>query len=98
MTLKGGDRALGSMDDAFFVAESYFKAGGKAIGKGLGLTPKQIKKKNKLLKITRKLESKAHYTHSPLQRHLRFMGEFKKPLLDVKMKKLKRILKKYPKS
>lgn len=97
MTLKGGDRALGSMDDAFYFAESWFRKGGRVIGKQLGLTPKQIKKKNILLKVTKKLESKAHYTHSPSQRHGRFLKEFQKPLLDVKMKKLKRILKKYPK-
>ena len=98
MTLKGGDRALGSMDDAFYFAEGWFRKGGKIIGKHLGLTPKQIKRKNKLLKTVKELESKAHYTHSPLQRHIRFMHEFQKPLLDVKMKKLKKVLKRYPKT
>jgi len=94
--LKGGDRAYGSLDDTFWVAEQWFKKGGKVIGEGLGMTPKQIRKRNLLLKVTKELESKAHATHSPLSRHIRFMHEFKRPLLDVKMKKLKRVLKKYP--
>lgn len=97
MTLKGGDRALGSMDDAFYLAELVYKKGGQIVGKAIGLTPKQIRKKNLFLKVTKELESKGHYTHSPLQRTTRFMHEFKKPILDTKLKKLKRILKKYPK-
>lgn len=96
--LKGGDVALGSIDDTFYFAESYFKKGGKVIGKKLGLTPKQIKKKNILLKTVKELASKTHFTHSPSQRHKRYLHEFKKPLLDVKLKKLRKISKEYPKS
>jgi len=96
--LKGGDRALGSMDDAFYWAESWFRKGGRIIGKQLGMTPKQIKRKNILLKTVKELESKAHFTHSPSQRHGRFLKEFQRPLLDVKKEKLKRVLKRYPKT
>jgi hypothetical protein len=97
MTLKDGDVKLGSLDDTFYIAEIYLKKGGKAVGKVLGMTPKQIKRRNLLLKNLKELESKFHATHSPLQRHIRFIQEFKRPLIDVKIKKLKRILKKYPK-
>ena len=97
MTLKGGDRALGSVDDAFYFAELWNRKMGQRVGRELGMTPKQIKKKNLLLKNVRRLASKGHFTHSPSQRHSRFLHEFQRPLLDVKLKKLRKVSKKYPK-
>ena len=97
MTLKGGDRALGSIDDTFYFAESVFKKGGRVFGKALKLTPKQVKKQSLLLKNVRRLASKGHFTHSPSQRHSRFLHEFQQPLLDVKLKKLRKVSKRYPK-
>ncbi|GAG61790.1 unnamed protein product [marine sediment metagenome] len=95
--LKGGDRALGSMDDAFYFAEGWNRKMGKAIGKSLGLTPKQIKKKNLLLKVTRELESKGHFTHSPSQRMGRILSKFKKKSpLDMSRAELKKKLKEFP--
>jgi|LGOV01.1.fsa_nt_gb hypothetical protein len=97
--LKGGDVALGSMDDAFYVAESWNKKMGQRIGKELGMTPKQIKKKNLLLKNVRALASKGHFTHSPTQRHRRYLREFKgRGILDTKLKRIRKISQKYPQS
>jgi|TARA_R100001530_G_scaffold25421_1_gene20500 hypothetical protein len=96
MTLKTEDKSFGSPDDAFYLAELWTKKSGEVIGKELGLTPKQIRKKNLLLKVTKELGSKTHLTHSTLQRDIRILREFKKtPLLDMKMKELKHRLKKY---
>jgi hypothetical protein len=89
-------KAIGSMDDAFWLAEEWMKEGGEAVGKAIGMTHKQIKRKNTLLKNLRVLESKAHATHSPLARDIRFMHEFHNGILDAKQKKLKAILKRYP--
>jgi len=98
MVLKGEDKGLGSMDDAFYIAELWNKKLGEAIGKELGMTSKQIKRKNLLLKNLRELESKKHYTHSTIQRNVRFMKELKKkPLIATKVARLKEVLKKYPK-
>ena len=95
--LKGGDRALGSMDDAFYLAEVWNRKMGQKIGEELGMTPKQIRKRNILLKTVKELESKGHFTHSPLQRTIRMMGEFKKTSpLDMKLSTLKKRLSKYP--
>lgn len=95
--LKGGDKALGSMDDAFYVAETWNKKMGEKIGRELGMTPKQIKKKNKLLKIVKELASKGHFTHSPAQRYKRYLKEFKgRGILDTKLKKVRKISRKYP--
>jgi hypothetical protein len=91
-------RALGSMDDAFWLAEEWMKEGGEAVGKAIGMTHKQIKRKNTLLKTLRVLESKAHATHSPLARDIRFLHHFKKQdVLDTKQQKLRKILKGFPK-
>lgn len=90
-------RALGSLDDAFFVAEAWFKEGGKKAGKTLGMTPEEIKKRNKLVKTVKELASKGKFTHSAVQRNIRFIKSFRKPLLDVKLKKLRRIEKRFPK-
>lgn len=91
-------RALGSKDDAFWVAEEWFKEGGEAIGKAIGMTHKQIKRKNTLLKNLRVLESKAHATHSPLARDIRFLNYFKnRSMLDTKLNRLREISKRFPK-
>ena len=95
--LKGQDVTLGGMDDAFYWGEEYLKVTGGAIGKQLGLTPKQSLKKNKLLKNLHELESKGHFTHSPIQRNSRFLHSFQKPLLDTKISKLKKVLMRFPK-
>ena len=90
-------KAFGSMDDAFWIAEEYVKEGGEKAGKLLNLTPKQIKRQNTLLKTVRELESKAHYTHSPLGRNIRFMHSFHNGILDTKQQKIRKILKRFPK-
>jgi len=95
--LTGGDRALLSMDDAFYFAESWNRKMGRKIGKYLGMTPKQIRKKNLLLKVTKELESKGHFTHSPSQRMGRILAKFKKKSpLDMSKAELKRKLKEFP--
>lgn len=95
--LKGQDVGIGGMDDSFYFSELYLKKTGGAIGKRLGLTPKQSLRKNKLLKNLHELESKGHFTHSPAQRNSRFLHSFSKPLLDTKISKLKRVLMRFPK-
>jgi len=91
-------RALGSVDDAFYLAEEWFDEGGKVIGKAIGLTKKQIKRKNTLLKNVKQLESKYHFTHSPLQRDIWVLHQFNhQDILDSRMKKLKTVLKRLPK-
>ena len=90
-------KALGSMDDAFWLAEEWLKEGGEAVGKAIGMTHKQIKRKNTLLKTVRVLESKAHATHSPLARDLRVMHSFHKGMLDTKLKQLRDVRKRFPK-
>jgi len=91
-------KALGSKDDAFWLAEEWLKEGGERIGKAIGLTHKQIKRKNTLLKTVRVLESKAHATHSPLARDIRFLHYFnKKDMLDTRLNRLKTIVKRFPK-
>ncbi|MCK5294197.1 MAG: hypothetical protein KAJ49_06050 [Arcobacteraceae bacterium] len=95
--LTGGDRALGSMDDAFYFAELWNKKMGQKVGQELGMTPKQIKKHNLLLKVTRELERKGHFTHSPSQRMGRILRKFKKKSpLDMSKAELKRKLKEFP--
>ena len=92
-------KALGSMDDAFWLAEEWLKEGGEEVGKSIGMTHKQIKRKNTLLKTVRELESKAHATHSPLGRDIRFLHHFRRQgVLDTRMKKLKHIIREFPKS
>ena len=91
-------KALGSKDDAFWLAEEWLKEGGEVIGKAIGMTHKQIKRKNTLLKTVRMLESKAHATHSPLARDIRFLHYFnKKDILDTRLNRLKTIVKRFPK-
>jgi len=95
--LKGGDLAYGSMDDVFYVAEDWFKEGGERVGKVLGMTPKQIKRKNLLAKNTGVLASQFNFTHSPLQRTIRKLNEFGgTAYLDVKDRILKKRMSRYP--
>jgi hypothetical protein len=94
--LHGGQRAVGSMDDAFFIAEDWFKKGGEAVGTGiLGMTKKQADRHNKLLKTVKELESKTHFTHSPLQRDIKTLGKFHNGMLDAPTQKLKKRLDPY---
>jgi len=92
------DTSLGSIDDAFYIAESVFKKEGEIIGKAIGLTPKQIKRKNLLLKNVRGLESKGHFTHSTIQRNQRFLEGFseEKSILDSPKSKIRKKLKRFP--
>jgi len=85
-------KALGSKDDAFWLAEEWLKEGGEVIGKAIGMTHKQIKRKNTLLKTLRVLESKAHATHSPLARDIRFLHSFHNGAIDLKQKRLKQLI------
>lgn len=95
--LHGEDLAIGGMDDAFYMGELYLEKMGGFVGKKIGLNPKQSLKKNKLLKTLHELESKAHATHSPLQRNYRFTHSFQKPILDTKLSKLRKVIKRFPK-
>ena len=92
------DTAIGSIDDTFYIAESWFKKGGRVIGKAMGLTPKQIKRRNDLLKNVRELESKGHFTHSTIQRNQRFLQGFtgEKSILDSPKSKIRKKLKRFP--
>jgi len=94
--LKDDDVAVGGRDDAFYLAESWFKTSGEVVGQRMGLTPKQIKRKNTLLKTVKQLESKYHSTHSPIQRRIRLMRSFKKPVLDTKLSKIQKIKQRFP--
>jgi len=89
-------KAFGSVDDAFFYAEEWFKKGGRVIGKALKMTPKQIKRKNELLRNVRRLASGGKYTHSAIQRKRRYLKSFQKPLLEAKIKKLRKVGKRFP--
>ena len=92
-------KAIGSMDDAFWLAEEWMKEGGEVVGRAVGMTHKQIKRKNTLLKTVRELESKAHATHSPFARDIRYLHYFtNKSILDTKLKRLKEISKRFPKN
>jgi len=94
--LHGGQNAIGSMDDAYWMAEAFLKKAGEGVGKELGMTKQQADRHNKLLKTVREFESKAHTTHSPLARHLKFLRSFdtgKKNMLDSTEERWKRVMK-----
>lgn len=95
--LKGGDVTHGSLDDSFYFSELYLKKVGNKLGKNMGMTPKQSKKKNKLLKTLKELATKGHFTHSPTQRDTRFLHSFQEPILDTKIGKIRKVLKRFPK-
>lgn len=90
------DRSLGSRDDAFYISETIFKKEGEVIGKWLGMTPKEIKRKNDLLKTVKELESKAHMTHSTMQRNKRIINSFPDPYFDTSIAKIKKVKKRFP--
>jgi len=95
--LKDDDVAVGGRDDAYYLAESWFKNTGQFVGEKIGLTDKQIKRRNTLLKTLKALESKAHATHSPLQRRIRLLKKFNKPVLDTKVSRIKKVAGRFPK-
>jgi len=90
--LHGGQKAIGSMDDAFYFAEEWLKEGGEAVGEEFGIPKKQVTKKNDLLKTLKTMESKGHFTHSPFQRDVKLLSHFhRKSMLDTKIKRLRKI-------
>jgi len=92
--------AYGSVDDAFFWAESFQENVAEPIAhkllklKGSKIKLETIRKRDELRKTLLELESKAHATHSPAQRltkRLKKLG--KTPYFDTKLKDIEKKLK-----
>ncbi len=84
------------MDDAFFLAEDWYKRGGEVLGKMVWhLSKKRADRMNNLLKTTKELESRGHFTHSPLQRDIRTLAKFRNGMLDTPTQRLKKRLNPY---